>query len=222
MDDQRTITAIEPQRRKGRMNIYLDGEFVMGVSEEVVAALYLGVGQRITEDRLALIVHDETLTKARDRAYLLLSYRARSEREIRDRLSRAGYEEGIVQEVVEKLYALGFLDDKVFAESFIRNRAATRPEGRRALTHELRSKGVDARTVAEATAGMDAEAEREAALAAARSRVERWRGLERLEARRKAVGFLQRRGFTWDTIISVLDAILPSSHVDEVSDNDIS
>jgi len=211
-DGEKTITAIESQvRRKDRVSIFLNGEFALGVHAEVAAALFLGVGQRITEERLKEIVRAETFAKARDRAFLLLSYRPRTEKEVRDRLARAGYEEDVVEEVVAKLYELDFLDDKAFAERFVENRMATRPVGRRALTWELRKKGLDAETVAEAAESVDEETEREGALAAARSRVGRMAGLDRREARRKLTAFLQRRGFAWDTIHGVLDEILPST-----------
>jgi regulatory protein len=212
---EQTITAIEAQQRKrDRVSIFLDGEFAMGVQAEVAAALFLGVGQRITEERLKEIVRAETLVKARDRAFLLLSYRARTEKEVRDRLRRAGYEDDIVDEVILRLYELEFLDDKDFADKFVQNRMATRPAGRRALTWELRSKGLDASIVAEAAASVDDDAEREGALTAARSRLGRMAGMDRREARRKMTAFLQRRGFAWDTIHGVLGEILPSEDAD--------
>jgi regulatory protein len=167
------------------------------------------VGQRISEDRLKEIARAETLAKARDRAFLLLSYRPRTEHEIRSRLARADYEEDVVDEVVAKLYELDFLDDKAFAARFVEDRMASRPSGRRALTWELRQKGLDAETVADAAATVDDASEREGAMAAARSRLGRLAGADRREARRKMTAFLQRRGFAWDTIHGVLDDILP-------------
>jgi SOS response regulatory protein OraA/RecX len=87
---------------------------------------------------------------------------------------------------------------------------ASRPSGRRALTWELRQKGLDAETVADAAATVDDASEREGAMAAARSRLGRLAGADRREARRKMTAFLQRRGFAWDTIHGILDEILPS------------
>jgi regulatory protein len=210
---QKTITAIEPQQRaKDRVNIFLDGQFALGVNVDVVAALHLGVGQRISEEHLARIVREETLAKAKDRAFLLLSYRARTEKEIRDRLNRAGYEPEIVEEVIAKLYELNFLDDQDFAAKYVEHRMGSRPVGRRALTWEMRRKGLDADTVAEATSTVDDEAEREAARQAAQSRIGKMGRLDHKEARQRLSGFLQRRGFAWDTIRCVIDEILPSDN----------
>jgi len=208
---QQTITAIEPQQRaRDRVSIFLDGEFALGVHQDVAAALYLGVGQRISEERLKEVVREETLAKAKDRALLLLSYRARSEKEVRDRLVRAGYEPDIVEAVIAKLYEFNYLDDQDFAEKFIRHRMSSRPVGRRALAWEMRRKGLDAETVAQATGNLDDESEREAARKAAAGRLGRIQEMDRREARERMASFLQRRGFGWDTIRCVLDEILPS------------
>ncbi|HEY3413952.1 MAG TPA: RecX family transcriptional regulator [Armatimonadota bacterium] len=215
MAQERTISAIEPQQRKrDRMNLYLDGEFAMGVNAAVVVSLGLSVGQRIDEEHLNDIVRQESLNKAKDRAFNLLSYRARSEKEIRDRLALAGYETDIVDEVVSRLYALNYLDDQDFARKFISDRQAERPAGRRALAWELRRKGLDAETVETAVAGMDDDTERAAALEAAGARAARYVNMEPQDARRKLGAFLQRRGFAWDTINDVLGVVLTPKHAD--------
>lgn len=211
VDTEKSITAIEGQQRaRERVNLFLDGEFAMGVHVDVVAALHLQVGQRITEERLRDIVREESLSKAKERAFLLLSFRARSEKEVRDRLRQSGYEDDIVEDVVARLYALDLLNDQDFADRFVQSRMSGRPVGRRAMAYELRRKGLDTETVTEATAGVDDDAERAAALAAARSRAGRFQGMEAREARRKLGAFLQRRGFGWDTISSVMDEVLAS------------
>lgn len=212
---ERTISAIEPQqRKKDRMNLYLDGEFAMGVNAAVVVALGLSVGQHINENHLKAIVREESLNKAKDRAFLLLSYRARSEKEIRDRLAQAGYEADVIDEVVSRLYALNYLDDQDFAKKFISARQAERPAGRRALAWELKRKGLDAETVETAVAGLDDDTERAAALEAARARAARYAEMEPREARRKLGAFLQRRGFVWDTINNVLGVVLAPEDAD--------
>ena len=91
------ITALEPQqKREGRVNVYVDGTFAIGLFEEVVLALGLHLGQNITPERLAEISAAENLRRAKEDAYRLLSFRARSEKEIRDRLGRKGYEEPVL------------------------------------------------------------------------------------------------------------------------------
>lgn len=198
------ITAIEPQaRRQGRVNVFVDGRFALGLFEEVALALGLHVGQPITEERLQEIAAAETLRRAREDAYRLLSFRGRSQQEIEDRLRRKGYEETVVAAVVESLRLHGYLDDAAFAEGWVRSRGATR--GRRALAHELRQKGIAPDVAAQTLdAAKDETAEREAARAAAIKKVGARPADRSREAQARLAAFLQRRGFGWETIRPVL------------------
>ncbi len=198
------ITAIEPQaRRQGRVNVFVDGKFALGVFEEVALALGLHVGQQISPERLEEIARAETLRRAKEDAYRLLGFRSRSEKEIADRLRRKGYEDPIIAEVVASLRAHGYVDDATFAESWVRARGGTR--GRRALAHELRQKGVDAEIAAETLeAAKDDEAELDAARAAAVKKVGERPADQSREAKARLAAYLQRRGFGWDVIRPVL------------------
>ena len=204
MNQQHRITAIEPQaRRQGRVNIYLDGKFALGVFEEVALTLGLHRGQTITEERLQEIARAETLRRAKEDAYRLLGFRARSEKEIEDRLRRKGYEDDILAEVVASLRDHGYVDDAAFAESWVRSRGGAR--GKRALAHELRQKGVAPEVAAETlSAAIDDEAEQEAALAAAVKKVGERPADQSREAQSRLAAYLQRRGFGWEVVRPVL------------------
>lgn len=201
------ITAIEPQaRRQGRVNVYVDGEFAIGLFDDVAHTLGLHVGQPITAERLAEISAAETLRRATEDAYHLLSFRARAEKEITDRLTRKGYEEDVVTAVLDKLRASGYVDDASFAQSWVAARGKTR--GRRALAHELRQKGVASEVAGETLDdAKDDEAERAAAHAAAVKKVGARPADQSREAKARLAAFLQRRGFGWESIRPVLAAL---------------
>ncbi len=198
------ITALEAQqKREGRVNVFIDGKFALGLFDDVVLTLGLRIGQQITPERLEEIAQAETLRKAIEDAYNLLSFRSRAEKEMSDRLQRKGYEEDVIAQVIEKLRAAGYLNDEEFARSWVAGRGKTL--GRRALSHELRQKGVDGETVAQTLAeAKPEEAEQESArMVAVRKVGERPTDRSR-EARAKLAAFLQRRGFGWDTIRPIL------------------
>jgi len=72
----------------------------------------------------------------------LLEVRPRSTEEVRRRLRDNGYRPDLVEGAVERLLALGYLDDAAFARSWVESRDRARPRGARALRDELRHKGV--------------------------------------------------------------------------------
>ena len=205
------ITALKPQQKDpDRINLHVDGEFRMGLSAEVVLAAGLRVGDVLTEARLAELERKDAAWKARESALSLLSFRARSRAELRRRLKEKGFEEEVAEEVVENLGNLGLVDDASFAEVFVRDRVRLRPQGKRRLVNELRSKGVDAET-AHAAIGEVMEAEEASETELARRATARWKprpGEDRNSARRRLHGFLARRGFGGDAIREVMGEVL--------------
>ena len=71
-----------------------------------------------------------------------LAIRARSEKEIRDRLSKYGLAASEIEIEIEKLKKWKLVDDAEFAKTYIESKSRSRPRSRRLLELELRRKGV--------------------------------------------------------------------------------
>jgi regulatory protein len=76
-------------------------------------------------------------------ALRFLEARARSEAEVRRRLTTAGYRSELVDGAIVRLVELGILDDEAFARAWVESRDRARPRGERALRRELAIKGVE-------------------------------------------------------------------------------
>ncbi|GAB4464595.1 MAG: RecX family transcriptional regulator [Armatimonadaceae bacterium] len=210
----RRITAIEPQERsKNRVNVYLDGTFYCGLFADVAAALGLKVGQELSPERLEELATAETLRKAKEDAYRLLSFRARSEREIADRLRRREYTEDVITETVRSLRDMGYLDDEAFASAWVRGRGKSR--GKQALAFELRQKGVAPEMVRETLEARPESEEGAAARAAAIKRVGEKPVDTSREAQGKLAAYLARRGFGWEIVRPVLRELYGSENTSE-------
>jgi len=97
---------------------------------------------------------------ARERCLRLLSVRARSTSELRERLARAGFERTVVDPVLIGLSEAGLVDDEEFARSWIAGRASA-GIGRRRLRAELARKGIERNVMERLLAEqVDDEAER--------------------------------------------------------------
>jgi regulatory protein len=211
-----TITGIEPQQRHpDRVSLFVDGAFVLGVDRAVAVSLGLAVGQPIDEARLREVTRSEEMRQAIDRALQFLSSRARSRAEIRRRLVRQGYEEEIIDQVIDRLAQGGLIDDEQFTEAWVRSRSTGRPMGPRRIAWELRQKGVDPETVRAAVGRIDEETELGLALQVGRQKAESVRGEPMQVARRKIAAALQRRGFSWEVTSRVLETILASGEEEE-------
>lgn len=208
------ITAIEPQERhKDRVSIFVDGRFTVGIFADVAATLGLRVGQTMTVERLEEIARAETRRRAREDAYRLLSFRARSEHEIAERLRQKGYEDELIADVLASLRKYGFVNDEEFANTWVSSRGKTR--GRQALSHELRQKGIARDTARDVLESRSSSVECDAARAAAIKRVGERPTDKSREAKARLSGFLARRGFGWETIKPVLAELYGSTENEE-------
>lgn len=194
------ITRLEVQKRnKERVNVYLNDQFAFGLA--ILLAARLRKGQTLSDSDITELQREDGVHKAYDRALNYLSYRPRSEQEIRQYLRGKAMADDQIDQILERLRRVGLVDDTAFAEAWVRNRAATKPRGARALRQELRLKGVAKPIVEEAIADLD---EVPQALDAARPRALRLAALPAFEFRRKLGDFLLRRGFDYSVVREVV------------------
>ncbi len=207
----RKITAIEAQKRQpDRVNIHLDGEFAFGLAR--IVAAWLRVGQELSEEKIEQLQAEEARERAFQQAMLFLSYRARSESEIRQNLRKHEYPEPVIEQTIARLRESGLANDQQFARAWVENRSAFRPRSRRLMAMELRQKGLDAEAVASAVERVDDEA---LAYEAAQKRAARLKDLEWNEFRKKLSDFLARRGFSYSVVAPVVTRIWNEAHANE-------
>ncbi len=75
-------------------------------------------------------------------AAALLATRSRTAHELRTRLVRLGYPASLVDQTLDRLLALGYLDDEAYARAWIAGRDRSRPRGASALRGEMLRKGL--------------------------------------------------------------------------------
>jgi regulatory protein len=202
----RTITALRFQKRnKDRVNVYLDDQFAFGLA--AVEAAHLRVGQALGDDDIARLQQRDDVERAYERALNFLSYRPRSEAEVRRNLGKKKVADEVVEEVVERLVRIGMLDDQEFARYWVENRVQFNPRGARALRHELWQKGIPASVVDDVLADFDEEA---VARKAMDSGARRLSHLEPWDFRRKLEAYLARRGFSRAVFGPLVEDIMES------------
>ena len=110
MSVTRTVTAVEIQaKRRNRFSVFLDGEFAFGVHRDVLLQADIAKGDKLTEHRVRDILDLENRKQAESQALRLLAYRARSKKEILDRLKQKGYSTAVIEGVLKELERLGLV-----------------------------------------------------------------------------------------------------------------
>ena len=134
---------------------------------------------------------DKAIQKALGRALNLISYKQRTESELRRRLSEKA-ESDVVEEAIERLKERGLVDDAKYAHEWADSRTRRSPRGSRMIVRELVSKGVDPPLAESSVEELDDDASaRDAASRFAR----RLADADYESFHRRLWGHLQRRGY---------------------------
>jgi regulatory protein len=196
------ITAVERERRSRRVSVFVDGELALTMGRGLAAEHNLRPGRPTNPAELSALAGAEARRGALEAAQRLLTYRPRSERELRQRLRRKGFDAAVVAETLAKLREHGFVDDEAYAKYWSESRDRFSPRSGRLVQVELRRQGIAAETAEEATAELDDE---DAAYRAAGRRLRSLRGLEYAVFRERLGGFLTRRGFSYSVARKTID-----------------
>ncbi len=130
-----------------------------------------------------------------------LSYRPRSEKEVRDSLTKKKASTEIIEQIIDRLKEHKFLNDLEFAQWFVRSRNLVKPKAGRVIKMELKQKGI----ASEFLENLETGDELANAKKLLDKKLARYKNLDRDEIYKKLGSFLARRGFDWDTIKKAID-----------------
>jgi regulatory protein len=136
---------------------------------------------------------------------------ARGERSTGDamRLMRTwGVPEGERQAVVDKLVAQRFIDNSRYAELYVREKSRLSGWGARKIAMQLRAKGVDKETIAEALATIDNEEQGDRLAEKLRRKMRSMKAQSDYELRGKLLRYALGLGYDYDDASSALDKIM--------------
>jgi regulatory protein len=211
------ITKIlEQKRRPNRRNVHIDGRFAFGCNLNVVARFRLREGMSLSSEQVEAIKQGEVRQECFDAAMAILQRRLHSRAEMKTKLLRKEYLGDMVEDVLNDLTRLGYVDDARFAKTKALSAAQHRHHGKRRAQLELMKSGVDRTTANRALEDVyDVTDSTAMARELARKKAPSLKRLDPVVAKRRLVGMLLRRGFDFDTIKPVIDEVLGHSQEEE-------
>ena len=188
-----------------RVVVFVDGAPAFTVSAEVAERLELAVGRELAPRENDELEASDERERARESALRLLTVRARSEGELRDRLREKGFADAVAAETIAALAEVGLVDDAAFARAWADERVRLRPVGPRRLSQELAQKrvprGIADGVVEETFREHD---EFELARRAVRGKLRAPGTTDARKRRARLYSFLVRRGFSYEVVSAVL------------------
>ena len=141
--------------------------------------------------------------EAKDVALRFLSFRRRTEKEIKDKLQKRGYDEKTIKRTIEKLKEYDLINDLEFAAAWVKERLEYKPRGKRLLRQELWKKGIKKEIIDRVTGELCGEEDKSALELLERIK-KKYQNLDPQVARRRMYGYLLRRGFSYETAKSAM------------------
>ena len=135
---KRKIIEIKPQvRNPQRKTLVFDDGGVFGISEDVFISHNFTIGSELSDDSFNKLLDDELKVKVYNSALRLLGYRMRSCAEMKQRLAEKKYPKNIIEETIDKLLKIGYLNDAEFANAFAHDKVKSKKLGPMALRIEF-------------------------------------------------------------------------------------
>jgi len=208
------ITKVDRQKKHpSRVSIHIDNQYAIGIHKEVLLQSGLRVGDQISERMIDGLKKQEELHKGRESAVHLLSYRARSEKELRDRLQKKGFSHEAITKVLDSLTRSGLIDDFGFARAFAHDKLVRKPIGKSMLKQQLWQKGISKEVIEQVLSEVyEKVKEDEYAVELARNRFQRFKSafekLEPMKRKKRLSDYLAQRGFEWEAVAKAVNEVL--------------
>lgn len=194
-----TITKIEEQKNKARVNIFIDDAFFCGLNKEIAIIFGLKEGQTIDEDKLQEAIKSSEAKSAFEKGVEYFSRRQHTRKELIDKLKKKQYSEEAIKKSIEKMEEYHYIDDEMFAKNFVNQ---NKNLSNRIIQAKLMQKGVSKQIIDEYVNLRPEDTEIDACKAQAEKYV-RSKKIETYEGYQKLMASLARKGFDFDIIKKV-------------------
>ncbi len=200
------ITSVEKSKKKrDRLSVYIDGKFSFTISEEDYITMHLYENTQITEETVDYIKNTLNFREAKSKAVRYLSMKLRTEQEVWKKLQEDGYDHDCIEKVVNELKAIGYINNKLYAQKYVFDRSKLKPISKQMMKRELMSRGITEETADEVLEDWKVEDS-----VVAGSLLKRKFGKYDLQDKkilRKAYMFLMHRGFSMSAIREALHGL---------------
>lgn len=194
------ITDIRP-RRKGLSAVYIDGEYALSLDTQTLLEHRIDIGREFDDEELHDLIESSNERRAKEKALWLISYRAHSKKELRDKISRTCDRQS-AEKAVERMEELGLVNDRDYAERCAQTLIFTKHMSKRGAAMELRRKGIESEIIDEVLDDIEVD-EREQIQAVIERKYPK---IDDEKIRRRAVAALQRLGYGWEDIKAVIES----------------
>ena len=198
------ITALK-KSKKGNILIYADGAYLASVIPEVFLKSNLKIGSYIDDEIIEELSKEINLNKAKEKAFRLLSLRAHSKKELKNKITRSIGEE-YAEEATSKMESLGLINDREFAFSYAKELFSKKFYSVRRVKIELLEKGISDDIINLVLEEINPNEDENVKNVLEKRYFGKGNLLKEEKELRKAVSYCQRLGYNWSQIKRGVDS----------------
>jgi regulatory protein len=197
------ITAVERNKKnRDKVSVYIDEKYCFSMEEEDFLRLNLYEKREISREEIDNIKKNINLRQAKSAAVKYLSLKYRCEKEVRNKLEAQGFDFEDIDNAIEELKSMGYINDKIYAQKYVHDRAMLRPKSKKFIKNELKNKGVPEDIIDEVLMDWDVD-EDAVAFGLAKKKFGKY-DLRDQKIIKKIYSFLLHRGYNFETIEGVI------------------
>ncbi len=209
------ITDIVQQKKDiNRVSVFLDGVFCCGMKYETALKFGLKKGMTLDEEKLSAIQLEAEKDEALDKCFTHLSNSLKTERQMRDFLSKKGYLTEVTEYCIEKCKYYGYVDDEAYCKEYIR---CSKGLGNRKIADNLFRRGIDRDIIQKA---LEEREETEQDILPVLEKYMRYKAMDKVN-KKKAFNFLLSKGYSASLIKDVIEKFFGPGPDGEGGDGDI-
>lgn len=215
------ITKIEVQKNnKNRVNIYINGEYALSCSTDLVYFHALKKGMKVEIDYLNKIVEDDNYLKCKNYALKFIEKSYKTESEIVKKLLEKGYNRTAIDKVILFLKKYKFVDDELYADVFIKQSILR--FGKKKIKYKLLKKGIKEDIIDKKLDGISEECEMKSALKLAQKKFDLLVKSKnsKMNIYQKLGNFLLSNGYDFDVINKVLSKVVTNNSMNKIMETE--
>lgn len=212
------ITRIEAQKNnKNRVNIYIDEEYALACSTELVYFHGLKKGMEVKLEYLNEIVKDDNYLKCKNYALKFIEKTFKTENEIINKLTQRGYDSKSIEKTIVFLKEYKFVDDNSYSDMFIKQNITR--FGKKKIKYKLLRKGINEETIDEKLNNISEDYEMESAFRIAEKK---FNSLIKKESNSKNIykkigNLLLSNGYSFEIVNRILSKVVDNERINKVA-----
>lgn len=202
------VSGIQVQKKnKSRFSIFVDDEFLTGVSDSVLTKFNIYKGVEITPALLHQIMEAENKWAAREYMFRILSRRDHSRKELKTKAQKKGFSGDYVEEILDELEQKEYLNDAKFALKYASDKFEFNDWGPIKIRGKLIQKGISAQDIENALQIIPSESKKEKIINLVMKRKSHFLRKDIQTRKNKIYDYLLRKGFNYTHINNSLPEI---------------